>query len=144
MIKGIFKGLNVLLMIFSASALSSHIAFAQQTKKQVQKESPEKRTVSSVEKKQVDKESIEWGEWGVAAKKKNPYGVGIQGSIESQLSQLDKSNLLDNADGVASKKTNTEKKHVTQKKTRDIKRMMRELEIMEAEVKKEINDETEF
>jgi hypothetical protein len=92
----------------------------------------------------LDKDDTEWGDWGLKTPKNTNYGIGIRGLIEAELSLLDKSNLVDNAGGVAAKKKQLNVPPKVIKKTKDIKRMMKELEIMEAEVKQEINDETEF
>jgi|GEM_PF-4964906 len=73
------------------------------------------------------------------------WGVGIQGTIENQLSELDKSSLLNNANGVAvQQQSGNNGAPTTPKPTKDIKRMMQALQQMEAEVEKEINNDAEF
>lgn len=72
------------------------------------------------------------------------YGVGIQGYIENKLNQLDKSNLLDNTNGVLAKKNNKKKVIDKMKKPKNIKKMMAELKAMEADLKQELSHESEF
>lgn len=73
------------------------------------------------------------------------WGVGIQGTIENQLSELDKSSLLNNANGVAvQQQSGNNGAPTTPKPTKDIKRMMQALQQMEAEVEKELNNDAEF
>jgi len=103
--------------------------------------------LSEVPKKDsADKEidAIEWGEWNKKTDSPPKYGVGIVGTIESELSQLDKSDLLNNATGVATTKLNNQKDTKQLTKAKDIKNMMKELEAIEAELKKELSDDTEF
>lgn len=92
------------------------------------------------DKKNQTQQNIEWGAWDAEKDSASRYGVGIQGEIEEELSRLDRSNLLDNAEGVEVQNKN--KSHAS--KPRDIKKLMAELEAMEAEIKQEINDESEF
>lgn len=90
-------------------------------------------------------ESIDWGDWDTElapAQTQTGFGVGIQGKIESELSRIDKSNLLQNASGVATTKNSNDTG--ISKKPRDLKKTMAELEALEAKVKKEIEDDSEF
>ena len=104
---------------------------------------PENKNKDSKSKKNGDSESaIDWGDWGADKNFENKdFGVGIQGTIEAELSRLDKSNLLQNATGVATSKN---KNGDANKKPKDLKKTMAELEAMEAKVKKEIEDDSEF
>lgn len=83
---------------------------------------------------------IDWGDWNL--KPSSQFGVGIQGNIEAEINLLDKSSLIENATGVATK--NTPANLANKTKSKDLKKMMAELEAMEAKVKKEIEDDTEF
>ena len=94
--------------------------------------------------------AIDWGAWNSdptnsqdsVSPKLKTSGVGIRGNIEAELSLIDKSNLLNNASAVATKPKNNNTGR--QKKSRDLKKAMAELEAMEAKVKKEIEDDSEF
>lgn len=83
---------------------------------------------------------IDWGDWNL--KPTSQFGVGVQGNIEAEINLLDKSSLIENATGVATK--NTPANLANKTKSKDLKKMMAELEAMEAKVKKEIEDDTEF
>lgn len=85
---------------------------------------------------------IDWGTWNLTPT--TQFGVGIKGDIEAELSSLDKSNLIDNASGVATTENTNNNSRDKKTKTKDLKSMMAELEAMEAKVKKEIDDDTEF
>ena len=89
-------------------------------------------------------EKIDWGEWDSAQMPKQAYGVGIEGKIEAEISKLDQSNLLDNADGVAAKSKGANPNELLPPKVKNLKKMMEELEAMESKVKQEIDDESEF
>lgn len=94
-------------------------------------------------------EGANWSQHSMQHSSQDPpkqYGVGIQGTIENKLSELDKSSLLENADGVAVKQNQhqSDVKPPSPKPTKDIKRMMQAIQQMEAEVEKEINDDAEF
>ncbi len=102
-------------------------------------ETPEQTATKEVKEKKLAVD--QWDDWN--NKPSSPkYGVGIQGNLESQLNQLDKSSLLDKANGVTAKKST--KKNNNKMKPKNIKQMMAELKAMEAEVKQELNNETEF
>lgn len=87
-------------------------------------------------------DNIDWGDWLLPTNQQ--FGVGIQGNIEAQMNVLDQSNLLDNATGVATTNKDDNNHKDKKQKARDLKQMMAELEAMEAKVKKEIDDDTEF
>ncbi len=89
-----------------------------------------------------DGKAIDWGGWNLKSSAK--FGVGIQGDIEAQINLLDQSNLLDDATGVATRKKAENLAQDKQTKVPDLKKMMAELEAMEAKVKKEIDDDSEF
>lgn len=91
------------------------------------------------------KPEIDWGDWNTELTTPIPnkkFGVGIKGKLEAELSTLDKSNLLENPTGVSAK----EKAKGTGKGKiqTDLKKTMAELEALEAKVKKEIEDDSEF
>jgi len=86
------------------------------------------------------KADIEWGNWDAVKAPLSRYGVGISGKVEAELNRLDRSNLLDNADGVEVQN----KKPKRASKPKDIRQMMAEMEAMEAEIKQEMNNESEF
>jgi len=91
------------------------------------------------------KDSVDqWSDWNSPSLVKPKYGVGIQGDIENKLNQLDKSNLLENTNGVVVKKNNNKKAVDKMRKPKNIKQMMAELKAMEAELKQELSHESEF
>lgn len=91
------------------------------------------------------KDSVDqWSDWNNPSLVKPKYGVGIQGDIENKLNQLDKSNLLENTNGVIVKKNNNKKAVDKMRKPKNIKQMMAELKAMEAELKQELSHESEF
>ncbi|WP_338290758.1 hypothetical protein [Planctobacterium marinum] len=87
-------------------------------------------------------QNIDWGEWALSPLPE--YGVGIRGELEAQINQMDQSNLLDNANGVITTPQDKSKSDGTTLSMQDLKKMMAELEAMEAKVKEEIEDDTEF
>lgn len=88
-----------------------------------------------------DKAAIDWGEWDTTPTSNPQYGVGIKGKTEWLINQLDKSDLVTNADGVTTQKRD-HKQQQTQPK--NISEMMAELRAMEKKLKKEVEDDTEF
>lgn len=109
---------------------------------QPQKEGTKNKAKIEISKKKKDSVD-QWSDWNSPTLAKPKYGVGIQGDIESKLNQLDKSNLLDNTNGVLVKKNNN-KAVDKMKKPKNIKQMMAELKAMEAELKQELSHESEF
>ena len=121
--------------------------------KQVTQKAPNKNTTESVSQQAAalndvnavddkDNQTIDWGDWALAPN--TQYGVGIQGEIEAEINLLDQSNLLENATGVATTPKDSNNQQGKKLTTKDLKKMMAELEAMEAKVKKEIEDDTEF
>ncbi|SFD58642.1 hypothetical protein [Pseudoalteromonas denitrificans] len=127
---------NCILIFFLCNAFISYA----NTEKNEDKSNPKKAASSLVSKKRVS----EWDDWNKKMPTQPKYGVGIQGDIEQKLNQLDKSNLLNDVNGVLVKKN--KEKIITSKipKPKNIKQMMAELEAMEAEVKQELSNESEF
>lgn len=130
------KCLRQLSVIFGVSFILC-TAFAVQAEQDSNSKSSAKQQVAESPPVKPD---IEWGNWDAKKAPLSRYGVGISGKIEAELSRLDRSNLLDNAEGVEVQN----KKPKASSKPKDIQQMMAELEAMEAEIKKEINDESEF
>jgi len=105
----------------------------------------EQKTKQQIEKSKNNKDSVDqWSDWNSPTLVKPKYGVGIQGDIENKLNQLDKSNLLENTNGVLVKKNNNKKVIDKMNKPKNIKQMMAELKAMEAELKQELSHESEF
>ena len=132
-----FVTLKILtLALFYIGSISSTNVFAE-PQKPLNKDKPQ--LIKSKNKKD---DVNQWSDWDSPVLTKPKYGVGIQGEIESKLNQLDKSNLLDKANGVLVKKNN--KAVDKMKKPKNIKQMMAELKAMEAELKQELSHESEF
>lgn len=85
---------------------------------------------------------IDWGDWALSPTPE--YGVGIRGELEAQISRMDQSNLLENAEGVSTTSKGSNNKDSETLAMKDLKKMMAELQAMEAQVNKEIEDDTEF
>lgn len=85
--------------------------------------------------------SIDWGDWNTKLPSDQRYGVGIEGRVERLINQLDKSDLVSNADGVETFKREDSKPGSQPK---NISEMMAELRAMEQKLKKEVEDDTEF
>jgi len=126
----------ITLALFYIALISSPNVFAE-PQKTLDKDKPQ--LIKSKSKKD---DVNQWSDWDSPVLTKPKYGVGIQGEIESKLNQLDKSNLLDKANGVLVKKNN--KAVDKMKKPKNIKQMMAELKAMEAELKQELSHESEF
>ncbi|MDG1753160.1 MAG: hypothetical protein P8I03_16100 [Thalassotalea sp.] len=84
----------------------------------------------------------DWGDWNKTDT--HQYGVGIQGKIQKELNKLDKSSLLENANNVSTLKVDIKKMKKKKKKQKSMKQIMAELTAMEAKVKQELNDDSEF
>ena len=97
--------------------------------------------VKPVETTDTKNTSIDWGEWDTKPSTDKQYGVGIEGKVERLINQLDKSDLVTNADGVTTQKRDQSKQ---ESKPKDIAEMMAELRAMEKKLKKEVEDDTEF
>ncbi|PAJ75317.1 hypothetical protein CJF42_05590 [Pseudoalteromonas sp. NBT06-2] len=105
----------------------------------------EQKSKQQIETSKKKKDSVDqWSDWNNSPLVYPKYGVGIQGYIENKLNQLDKSNLLDNTNGVLAKKNNKKKVIDKMKKPKNIKKMMAELKAMEADLKQELSHESEF
>ena len=131
--------LNHLILIFLLLVLTTTYASAQTNKVKKTEDLISPPTKSQYRKKL----EIEWGDWN-QINTSTKYGVGIKGVIESELSQLDKSSLLNNATGVAVSTVPIRSQLRKPSKPKDIKKMIEELELLEAELTKELNDDTEF
>ena len=97
-------------------------------------EKPSEKTLKT------SKKQIDWGDWNKKFKPQQRYGVGIKGRLQDAISELDKSNLLDDASGV--KPTKSKKKII--KHTKNIKKMKQELRALEEKVKQEIEGDEDY
>lgn len=87
------------------------------------------------------KRAIDWGDWDKKFQPQQRYGVGIKGKLQNAISELDKSNLLNDTSGVLS----TPKDGIeNNNKRKDIKKMKQELKALEEKVKQEIESDEDY
>jgi hypothetical protein len=83
--------------------------------------------------------TVEWGDWG-----NSKYGVGVRGTLEKELNELDKSNLLRDASGVAPLAKIKKEQGQPKVRTKDIRKMMEQIKAMEKKLKRELDNDSEF
>ena len=112
--------------------------FVASASKAPEKENDEKS--QNNEKNKSSGKSIDWGGWESAE-----YGVGVRGALQKELNQLDKSNLLKDATGVAlgSAKRKGDKKNKI-KKPKDIRKTIEQLKAKEEKLRRELKNDSEF
>ena len=99
------------------------------------------RVTKALKPRSDSKNAIDWGDWDKKFQPQQRYGVGIKGKLQNAISELDKSNLLNDTSGVSSTpKTPTDKN----KKRKDIKKMKQELKALEEKVKQEIESDEDY
>lgn len=125
-------------LFFLFCLLNASSLFAAQPPKKEPENSPSNKAL----KPQSDsKNAIDWGDWDKKFQPQQRYGVGIKGKLQNAISELDKSNLLNDTSGVSSTpKTPTDKN----KKRKDIKKMKQELKALEEKVKQEIESDEDY
>ena len=89
----------------------------------------------------TNKSNIDWGGWDKKFQPQQRYGVGIKGQLQNAISELDKSNLLNDSSGVSNTSQSTQNKNA---KRKDIKKMKQELRALEEKVKQEIEDNEDY
>ena len=94
-----------------------------------------------VSKKQPVEEVIDWGDWDQKYKPQHRYRVGVKGKLQDAISELDKSNLLDDTSGVTKTKP---LQGQSSKKSKDIKKMKEELRALERKVIQEIESDGDY
>lgn len=121
----------ILLLILCPS-----LAWGQTTEKK-----PTNKAVNKQPKQNKDKQ-LDWGDWDQKFKPQQRYGVGIKGKLQSAISTMDKSNLLQDATGVKV----TDAKAVKNKTNSalDIKKMKQELKALEKKVEHEIDNDIDL
>ncbi|WP_372769474.1 hypothetical protein [Pseudoalteromonas sp.] len=111
---------------------------AQQTDMSKPKTSPVDKVAKD---EKINKNTIDWGDWDKKFQPQQRYGVGIKGQLQNAISELDKSNLLNDTSGVP----NTSQLSVDKKmKRKDIKKMKQELRALEEKVKQEIENNEDY
>lgn len=83
---------------------------------------------------------LDWGDWNKKYKPQQRYGVGIKGKLQSAISQMDKSNLINNSSGVSVSPA----KNKTKKSSVNIKKMKAEIKALEKKVEQEINHDIDY
>ena len=93
------------------------------------------------EKTRQNKSELDWGDWQHKFKPQQRYGVGIKGKLQNAINTLDKSNLINDSNGVQVSPTNKQHKP---KKVLDIKKMKAELKALEKKDEQEIDDDIDY
>ena len=89
----------------------------------------------------TNKSNIDWGDWDKKFQPQQRYGVGIKGQLQNAISELDKSNLLNDSSGVSNTSQSAQNKNA---KRKDIKKMKQELRALEEKVKQEIEHNEDY
>lgn len=90
------------------------------------------------------KSQIDWGDWNIKSPKTTPPVINKKDALKAELRDLDQSKVLDENQGVTTKKLDLGKAQDKPKTVKNIKAMMKELEKLEAELKQEIRNDSEF
>lgn len=129
--------IRILTILLLLSCLLINSAFAKNSEpppKQAKQKPP-------TEKPAQKKPELDWGDWEQKFKPQQRYGVGIKGKLQSAISELDKSNLLNDSNGVQVTPADKSQKPT---KTLDIKKMKAELKALEKKVEQEIDDDIDY
>lgn len=106
------------------------------------KTQPEKKPPKQVENKaEKNQEQLDWGDWEQKFKPQQRYGVGIKGKVQNAINAMDKSNLINDSNGVQTSPASKQKKS---NKTLNIKKMKAELKALEKKVEQEIDDDIDY
>ncbi len=93
--------------------------------------------------KKQQKSEIDWGDWNTKSAR-TPSTINKKEAVKAELRNLDNSAVLNENQGVTTQKVDPAKIQNKQKKIKNVKAMMKELEKLEAELKQEIRNDSEF
>lgn len=93
--------------------------------------------------KKQQKSEIDWGDWNTKSVR-TPSTTNKKEAVKAELRNLDNSAVLNENQGVTTQKVDPAKIQNKQKKIKNVKAMMKELEKLEAELKQEIRNDSEF
>lgn len=88
--------------------------------------------------------TLDWGDWNKKFKPQQRYGVGIKGELQSAISTMDKSNLINDSSGVKVSPSQPAVKTKKEASAINIKKMKAELKALEKKVEQEINNDIDY
>jgi len=105
-------------------------------------QTPKKGVTPKTSNTKKPKSNMDWGDWDQKFKPQQRYGVGIKGELQSAISEMDKSNLINDSGGV--KVSPTSQSNKKEKAALNIKKMKAELKALEKKVEHEIDDDNDY